>query len=151
MPTIHTACSPRRFWAINFLAVLLFTLLMGCRTGGTTHESAKQTNFQVGHVYQLKVPAYLLAGSGLVVTVADAQQRPAAQFEAVLEPGTYFKVRQAVFVNDRAGARTEIYAEIVSGPRTGRVVNLRTASLTDGPPGTTRRNPAVLEPFLTGR
>jgi hypothetical protein len=106
----------------------------------------------VEHVYQLKVPAYLLARSGLVMTVEEAQQRPAVEVETVLEPGTYFKVRQIVFADDRAGGpRTEIYAEIVSGPRTGRVVNLRTASFTDHPPGTTRRNSAVLEPFLTGR
>jgi hypothetical protein len=98
------------------------------------------------------VPAYLLARSGLVMTVAEAQQKPSAEYEAVLEPGTYFKIRQVIFVDDRAGgARTEIYAEVISGPRTGRVVNLRTASRTDGPPGTTRRNPNVFEPFLTGR
>lgn len=151
VPTIHTACSPRSIRAINFLVVLVISLCTGCRTGETTRESAQRTNFRVGHVYQLKVPAYLLARSGLVMTVADAQHKPSAEYEAVLEPGTYFKVRQVIFVNDRAGARTEIYSEIVSGPRTGRVVNLRTASLTDGPPGTTRRNPAVLEPFLTGR
>jgi len=55
-------------------------------------------------------------------------------------------------VKDReAGPRTEIYAEIITGPRTGRIVNLRTVSLSDGAPGTTRRNPAVLEPFLMGR
>ena len=152
VPTIHTACSPRSLRAINFLVVLLFSLFTGCRTGETTRESAQRTDFRVGHVYQLKVPAYLLARTGLVMTVAEAQQRPSVQYEAVLEPGTYFKVRQVIFVNDRTGgARTEIYAEIVSGPRVGRVVNLRTASLTDGPPGTTRRNPAVFEPFLTGR
>jgi hypothetical protein len=143
---------PRVSGAIIFFSAVVFSLFTGCSTGDTTAEAAKQTNFRVGHVYQLKVPAYLLAGSGLVVTVADAQQSPAAQFETLLEPGTYFKVRQVVVVNDRAGGpRTEIYAEIVSGPRTGRIVNLRTASLTDGPPGTTRRNPAVFEPFLTGR
>jgi hypothetical protein len=151
VPTIQIPCSPRSFRAINFLAILLFSLFTGCRTGETSHESAQRTNFRVGHVYQLKVPAYLLARSGLVMTVADAQNQPSAEYEAVLEPGTYFKVRQVIFVDDRAGARTEIYSEIVSGPRTGRVVNLRTASLTDGPPGTTRRNPAVFEPFLTGR
>jgi len=152
VPTIQTASSPRSFRAITILAVLLFSLFTGCRTGETSHESAQRTDFRIGHVYQLRVPAYLLARSGLVMTVAEAQQRPSAEYEAVLEPGTYFKIRQAIFVNDRdGGARTEIFAEIVSGPRTGRVVNLRTASLTDGPPGTTRRNPAVLEPFLTGR
>lgn len=152
MPTICIPCSSRSFRAITFLAAVLFSFFTGCRTGETTRESAQRTDFRVGHVYQLKVPAYLLARSGLVMTVAEAQQRPSAEYEVVLEPGTYFKVRQVVFVNDRAGgARTEIYAEIVSGSRTGRVVNLRTASLTDGPPGTTRRNPAVFEPFLTGR
>src|SRR5436190_13513180 len=151
VPIIYLPCSPRASRAVTFLAILLLSMGTSCRTGETTRESAKQTDFFVGHVYQLLVPAYLLAGSGLVMTVAEAQQRQAAQFETLLVPGTYFKVRQVVFVNDRAGARTEIYAEIVSGPRTGRVVNLRTASLTDGPPGTTRRNPNVFEPFLTGR
>jgi hypothetical protein len=151
VPTIYTSFSPRVFGAIIFFAAVVSALVTGCRTGETTLESARQTDFRVGHVYQLKVPAYLLAGSGLVMTAADASQRPSVAAEALLEPGTYFKIRQVIAVNDRAGARTEIYAEIVSGPRTGRVVNLRTASLTDGPPGTTRRNPNVFEPFLTGR
>jgi hypothetical protein len=138
--------------AKDFLFVSLLFILAGCQSGDTAREAAQRTDFRVGHVYQLKVPAYLLAGSGLVITVAEAQQQPAAQAEALLEPGTYFKVRQAVFVDDRSGGpRTEIYAEIISGPRVGRIVNLRTASRTDGPPGTTRRNPAVLEPFLTNR
>ncbi|HEY0548393.1 MAG TPA: hypothetical protein VGF13_02260 [Verrucomicrobiae bacterium] len=152
VPTINSTFSSHVRRSAAYFAIFLLGLFAGCRTGDTTSEAAKQTNFRVGHVYQLKVPAYLLAGSGLVMTVAEAAQRPPAQAEALLEPGTYFKVRQVVVVNDRAqGPRTEIYAEIVSGPRTGRVVNLRTASLTDGPPGTTRRNPAVFEPFLTGR
>ena len=152
VPTINF---PAPSWPVRvatFLALLMSLFLTGCQTGDTSREAAQQTDFRVGHVYQLKVPAYLLARSGLVMTVAEAQRRPSADAEAVLEPGTYFKVRQVVAVNDRtAGPRTEIYAEIVSGPRTGRVVNLRTASLTDGPPGTTRRDPAVFEPFLTGR
>ncbi len=152
VPKINFQIPSQAVRSFTFLALVMSWLLTGCQTGDTSREAAQQTDFRVGHVYQLKVPAYLLAGSGLVMTVAEAQQRPSAQAEAVLEPGTYFKVRQVVAVNDRAaGPRTEIYAEIVSGPRTGRVVNLRTASLTDDPPGTTRRNPAVFEPFLTGR
>ena len=115
-------------------------------------QPAQVTDFRVGHIYQLKVPAFVLAKTGLVMTADEASHRAPAQAEALLDPGTYFKVRQIVSVEDRdAGPRTEIYAEIITGPRTGRVVNLRTASLSDGAPGTTRRNPAVLEPFLMGR
>jgi hypothetical protein len=152
VPTISTTSSPRASQGIILFVAVVCSLFAGCRTGETTREAARHTDFQIGHVYQLKVPAYLLAHSGLVVTVQEAQQRPPAEAEGVLDPGTYFKVRQAIFVDDRAtGPRTDIYAEIVTGPRIGRVVNLRSVSLTDRPPGTTRRNSAVLEPFLSGR
>lgn len=134
----------------TLLLVLLVSLLTGCQTRDMSRQPRNVTDFRVGNVYQLKVPAFLLAHSGLMMTMEEARQKPSAEAEALLDPGTYFKVRQIISVNDRAtGPRTEIYAEIISGPRTKRVVNLRTLSLTDNT-GMTRRNPAVLEPFLMG-
>ena len=106
------------------------------------------TDFRVGNVYQLRIPAFILANSGLLVTAHEAQQKPPEEAEALLEPGTYLKVRQIKFVDDRkTGRRTDIYAEIISGPRNGRVVNLRTASLQDPATGATHRDRGVFEPF----
>jgi hypothetical protein len=148
---IHHSRSPRALPAITLFAVLVLSLLNGCTTRDMTNRAGQVTDFRVGHVYQLKVRTFLLAGSGLLMTMEEARQQPAAEAEALLEPGTYFKVRQILSVNDRAtGPRTEIYSEIISGPKTGRVVNLRTISLADRT-GMTRRDPAVLEPFLMGR
>jgi hypothetical protein len=147
---INFLCS-RQASAVVILIVLLLSLFTGCTTHDMSRHPGEVTDFRVGQVYQLKVRAYILAHTGLVMTMAEARQRPPAEAEALLEPGTYFKVRQIVSVNDRtAGPRTEIYSEIISGPNKGRVVNLRTASLDEGR-GTTRRNPAVLEPFFMGR
>jgi len=148
---IIPSCSRWASSCVTIFGVLLLLLLNGCQTRDMSREPRNVTDFRVGNVYQLKVPAFLLAHSGLMMTMEEARHRPSAEAEALLEPGTYFKVRQIVSVNDRGtGPRTEIYAEIISGPRTGRLVNLRTVSLTDGT-GMTRRNPAVLEPFLMGR
>lgn len=147
---IDPSRSRRVLPATNLLALLF--LLTGCTTHDMSSHPGQVTDFRVGYVYQLKVPAFVLAHTGLVMTAEEARKREPAQAEALLDPGTYFKVRQIVSVKDReTGPRTEIYAEIITGPRAGRIVNLRTASLGDGPPGTTRRNPAVLEPFLMGR
>jgi hypothetical protein len=148
---ITSSCSRRASPGVTLFAVLLVSLLSGCQTRDVSREPRNVTDFRVGNVYQLKVPAFLLARSGLMMTMEEARQKPSADAEALLDPGTYFKVRQIVSVNDRAtGPRTEIYAEIISGPKTGRVVNLRTVSLTDAT-GMTRRNSAVLEPFFMGR
>jgi hypothetical protein len=147
---IIPSCSHRAGPGLVFLAALILSLLSGCQTRDMSNRSGLVTDFRVGHVYQLKVRTFILARTGLLMTMEEARQQPPAEVEALLEPGTYFKVRQIVSVNDRAsGPRTEIYAEIISGPRNGRIVNLRTVSLTDSS-GMTRRHPAVLEPFLMG-
>jgi hypothetical protein len=136
--------------AVFSLCVLL--LVGGCHSGDSSRQTGKLSDFRVGNIYQLKVDAYLLARTGLVMTVEEAQQRAPAEAEALLEAGTYFKVRQIVAAKDRTtGPRTEIYAEVISGAKKGRVVNLRTVSLEDNVSGATRRNRAVLEPFFTGR
>jgi hypothetical protein len=148
---IHPSSSLPARRGITLLAIALLSLLAGCQTRDVSRRPGELTDFRVGQVHQLKVRAYILAHTGLVMTMEEARQRPPAEAEALLEPGTYFKVRQIISANDRAaGPRTEIYSEIVSGPNKGRVVNLRTASLEDGR-GATRRNPAVLEPFFMGR
>ena len=143
-------CSYRALSGWVLLAFVVLPLLSGCKTRDMSDRPGQVTDFRVGHVYQLKVRTFVLARTGLTMTMEDAQQQPPAEAEALLEPGTYFKVRQILSVNDRSsGPRTEIYAEIISGPKSGRVVNLRTISLTDSS-GMTRRHPGVLEPFLMG-
>ena len=133
----------------TLLLVLSWLLLTGCRTHDMSSHPSKVTDYRIGQMYQLKVPAFV-GKTGLVTTVEESRGRPPADVELALDPGTFFTVRQVILVNDRQ-PRTEIYAEIATGPHKGRVVNLRTASLGDGPPGTTRRNPAVLEPFFLTR
>ena len=126
---------------LGLLAFVILSVLSGCQTRDMSDRPSQVTDFRVGHVYQLKVRAFILGRTGLLMTMEQADQQPPAEVEALLEPGTYFKVRQIVSVNDRStGPRTEIYAEIISGPKTGRVVNLLTISLTDGF-GMTRRHP----------
>jgi hypothetical protein len=128
----------------NAIGVTLL-LLTSCQT---RDDSRQFSDFRVGAIYQLKVPACVMAHTGLVITLEEARQRAPAEMESLLEPGTFFKVQQIVAAKDRAsGPGTEIYSEIVSGQNKGRVVNLRTASREDGR-GVTRRDPAVLEPFL---
>jgi hypothetical protein len=129
-----------------FLA-LCWMLLSGCATRDMSQDPRSVTDYRVGNVYQLKVDAFLLSKTGLLMTMEEAGKRPEAGVEAVVPAGTYFKLRQIVSVRGDE-PRTEIYAEIITGPNTGRVVNLRTASLTDGERGTTRRDPTVLVPFL---
>ena len=151
MPMTIPSCSREASPRVALLTLMILSVGVGCSTRDMSNRPGQVTDFRVGHVYQLKVRTFVLAGSGLMMTMEEARQQPPAQVETLLEPGTYFKVRQNVSVNDRAtGPRTEIYAEIISGPKTGRVVNLRTVSLTDAS-GMTRRNPAVLVPFLMGR
>jgi len=123
---------------------------MGCNTRDMSGRPSQVTDFRIGQIYQLKVPAFVAAKTGLVMTLENSGAHPPVEGDVPLEPGTYVTVRQIISVNDRQ-PRTEIYAEITTGPNKGRVVNLRTASLGDGPPGTTRRNPAVLEPFFLTR
>ena len=122
-------------------------LLCGCATRDMSQDPRSVTDYRVGNVYQLKVDAFLLSKTGLLMTTEEAGKRPEAGVEAVVPSGTYFKLRQIVSVRGDE-PRTEIYAEIITGPNMGRIVNLRTASLTDNQRGTTRRDPAVLEPFL---
>ena len=146
IPSCSRAASPGGV----LLAALILSLLSGCQTRDMSDRSGLVTDYRVGHVYQLKVHTFILARTGVLMTVDEARQQPPAQVEALLEPGTYFKVRQVVAVKDGTGGpRTEIYAEIISGPKNGRVVNLRTISVIDAA-GITRRHPGVLEPFLTG-
>jgi len=145
---------PPRQLRVLVLALLPVILFSACSSNNSDSRprEVQMTDFRVGNVYQLKVPAFILANSGLLVTAQEAQQKPPEQAEALLEPGTYFKVRQIKCVDDRKGGpRTDIYAEIISGPRNGRVVNLRTASLQDSATGGTRRDRAVFEPFFMGR
>jgi hypothetical protein len=128
-------------------ALCWMLLLSGCATRDMSQDPASVTDYRVGNVYQLKVDAFLLSKTGLLMTMEEAGKRPEAGVEAVVPAGTYFKLRQIVSVRGDE-PRTEIYAEIISGPSTGRIVNLRTASLTDSQRGTTRRDPAVMVPFL---
>ena len=130
--------------------LLVLLLLTGCRTRDMSGNPSKVTDYRIGQMYQLKVPAFVVGRTGLVMTVEESRGHPPMEIEFLLEPGTFFTVRQVISVSDRP-PRTEIYAEIATGPHKGRVVNLRTASLGDGPPGTTRRNPAVLQPFFLTR
>jgi hypothetical protein len=133
------------------LLVLCCSGFIGCRSRDVSRHPRDSTDFRVGQVYQLKVPAFIVANTGLVMT-EEAGRRAPIEVETFLDPGTYFTVRQIVAVKDRTdGPRTEIYAEIVTGPRKGRLVNLRTASLSDGATGVTRLDPAVLETFFLGR
>jgi hypothetical protein len=107
------------------------------------------SDYRVDSLYQLKAPAFIMSKTGLVMTVEEGRARGVNDVEAILEPGTFFIVRQILPVKDSEEPRTEIYAVISSGPKKGRVVNLRTASLADsGPRGYTRVNPAVLQPMF---
>ena len=123
----------------------MLILLASCKTSAS-RDTAKMTDFRVGRVYQLEQEAFILAHTGLLMTVEEAQQKRPAAVESLLAPGTQMTVRQIVLVNDRSsGPRADVYAEIISGPRAGRVVNVRTASLRDSATGATRRDPAVLQ------
>jgi len=107
------------------------------------------TDYRVGQMYQLKVPAFIMVNNGLLMTVEEGRARGVTEVEGIIDPGTFFTVRQIVKGKDRDQPTTEIYAEISSGPKKGRVVNLRTASLGDrGPRGYTRMNTEVFQPFL---
>ena len=134
----------------TLLLVLFWFVSAGCKTRDMSRHPSRVTDYRIGQIYQLKVPAFIVGKSGLVMTVEGSDAHPPREGDVFLEPGTYLTVRQVIAVKDRQ-PRTEIYAEITSGPNKGRVVNLRTASLGDGPPGSTRRNPAVLEPFFLTR
>ena len=133
--------------AASCFLTLCWLLLCSCATRDMSQDPRSVTDYRVGNVYQLKVDAFLLSKTGLLITKEEAGKRPEAGLEAVVPAGTYFKLRQIVSVRGDE-PRTEIYAEIITGPNTGRIVNLRTASLTDSQRGTTRRDPTVLEPFL---
>ena len=134
------------------LTVMLCLLSSGCGTDrDISRHPGQSTDLRVGNVYQLKVPAFILAGTGLLVTMEEARQQPPARAEALLEPGTYLKVQQIKAAQDESGSpRTDIYAEILSGPSTKRVVNLRTVCHQDAS-GAARRDNAVLVPFFMGR
>ena len=132
------------------LFAFCWLLASGCSTQDMSQNPGAVTDYRVGNIYQLKVDAFLLSKTGLLITVQEASQRPEAAVEAKLPAGTFFKLRQVVSVRGDE-PRTEIYAEVITGANTGRIVNLRTASLTDSRRGTTRRDPTVLEPFLFSR
>ncbi len=107
------------------------------------------SDYRVGQMYQLKVPAFIMVNNGLLMTVEEGRARGATEAEVFLDPGTFFTVRQIKVIKDQDEPRTEIYAEISSGPKRGRLVNLRTVSVGDrGPAGSSRLNAAVLEPFM---
>ena len=133
-------------------ASVLLALVGGCGTDrDISGHSGQRTDLRVGNIYQLKVPAFIMAGTGLLVTMEEARQQPPARAEALLEPGTYLKVQQIKAARDESGSpRTDIYAEVMSGPSTKRVVNLRTVCLQDAS-GAARRDNAVLAPFFLGR
>ena len=127
------------------LTLCLLVLLAGCNTSGTSRRAAKMTDFRVGDIYELRQEAFILAHTGMLMAVQEAQRKRAAEVEALLETGTRFAVRQIILVNYHGTVpRTDVYAEIVSGPMAGRVVNLRTASIQQPGTGATQRDPAVL-------
>jgi hypothetical protein len=129
-----------------FLFAPLTMLLMGagCATRDMSANPRDVTDYRVGSVYQLRKPVYILGGTGLVVVADRAREQAPAKVEAVLSPGTFLKVRQ--IVSDRNDPpRTEIYAEVINGPSTGRIVNLRTASLNDPVTGKVRWDADLFE------
>lgn len=132
--------------ARSFLFAPLVMLLMGagCATRDMSANPRDVTDYRVGSVYQLRKPVYILAGTGSVVVADRARDQVPAKVEAVLSPGTFLKVRQIVSVRGDQ-PRTEIYAEIINGPSTGRIVNLRTASLNDPVTGMVRWDAALFE------
>jgi hypothetical protein len=139
---------PRSWFALLSTVVLVSFLAAGCAARRNA-EAQQASDYRVDSLYQLKVPAFIMADNGLVMTVEEGRARGITDIEAILEPGTFFIVRQIVPVKDPNEPRTEIFAVISSGPKRGRVVNLRTASLADrGPRGYTRLNTEVLRPML---
>jgi hypothetical protein len=120
----------------------------GCASS-RAREAQAMSDYRVNQMYRLKVPAFIMANNGLVMTVEEGRARGVTNVEALLEPGIFFTVRQLLLVKDENDPRTEIYAEISSGAKRGRVVNLRTISLADrGPRGYTRMNSNVLQPWM---
>jgi hypothetical protein len=115
---------PRSWFALLSTVVLVSFLAAGCAARRNA-EAQQASDYRVDSLYQLKVPAFIMADNGLVMTVEEGRARGITDIEAILEPGTFFIVRQIV------------------------PVNLRTASLADrGPRGYTRLNTEVLRPML---
>ena len=99
------------------------------------------TDFVTGQVYVLKIPVWIWNGS--LMTLRDKEP---ADSEGVLSSGTKLVVRKAVvFRSPEVGTSTEVFAEVLTGDRKGKTVNVSRISQVLKT-GYTKRDPTMLEP-----
>jgi len=142
---------------ILFSIVMIATsLVVSCSsTQDMTDNPSAVTDFVVGKEYSLKQPVFVSAGilkklglMGTPKTVEGFKANPPSFVEAVLEPGTTLKIRRVETFRERmSGNVTDVFAEIMSGPNRGKLVNVTWISKQDLKTGYTKRDPATLEPL----
>ena len=52
----------------SLILVLLLSLIAGCKSREMSAQARKITDFRVGQVYELKMHAFIITGTGLVMT-----------------------------------------------------------------------------------
>jgi hypothetical protein len=124
-----------------FIGVLLLAVVSCSSTTDITKNPAAMTDFVTGQVYVLKIPVWIWNGS--LMTLRDKEP---ADSEGVLSSGTKLVVRKAVvFRSPEVGTSTEVFAEVLTGDRKGKTVNVSRISQVLKT-GYTKRDPTMLEP-----
>ena len=72
----------RHCFALLSTAAFLCFLAAGC-AGSPTRESRQFSDYRVDSLYQLKVPAFIMANNGLVMTVEEGRARGVTGIEAL--------------------------------------------------------------------
>jgi hypothetical protein len=124
-----------------FIGAMLLAVVSCSSTTDITRNPAAMTDFVIGQVYALKKPVWISEG-----TLLTLRGKEPADSEGVLNPGTKFVVRKAVVERGlEMGTSTEVYAEILTGERKGKTVNVSVISQRMKT-GYTKRDPTMLEP-----